>query len=572
MKLSTEIKVYAFFFAAFAGVVILGFLTYRSTQELIVNNRWVAHTHQVRQSIADLLGAVLEAENKRRDYLFNGDSRYLAQFLAGLDRIPPATKKIIELTADNPDQQPRIAKLKSLTDQSLSIWAATADAARATRQAGGQIPPLAREIELRSCLAELTSLMDKLNASEDNVLRTRTAAASESGARTISVVLLGGGFSTLVVLLAIGILRRDLAEKRRAAEALRKREEQLREAQRVASVGSFEWITETDAITWSEELYHIAGRNPTEPLPSYKELQNILTPHSLLHLNAETDRVLKTGRPFELDLEIIRPDGTTRWIATRGEGVRETNDQITKIRGTAQDITERKRAAEEIQDLYDHAPCGYDSINENGEFVRINETELSWLGYTHAELVGKKKFRDLLTDESKRIFEQNFAKAKTEGRLKDMELEMIRKDGTILQVLLSSLVVKDKMSDSFITRTTLYDVTERKRVAEELRLFSERLTLATRAAAIGVWDWDLRTNHVYWDEKMFEIYGLPGPDPIRYERWLQTVHPEDLARVIETRKSIVANKSHGALEFRINGLNGSLRYIQGVECVVLNEK
>src|ERR1700730_15707613 len=144
MKLSTETKVYAFFFAAFAGVVVLGFVTYRSTQELIVNDRWVAHTHQVRQSIADLLDAVLEAENRRRDYLFTGDSRYLAQFLSGLDRIPPATKKIIELTADDPDQKARIAELNALTDQSLSIWATTADAARAAQQDGGQIPPLAR--------------------------------------------------------------------------------------------------------------------------------------------------------------------------------------------------------------------------------------------------------------------------------------------------------------------------------------------------------------------------------------------------------------------------------------------
>src|ERR1700675_4685339 len=117
---------------------------------------------------------------------------------------------------------------------------------------------------------------------------------------------------------------------------------------------------------------------------------------------------------------MVRPDGTTRWIAARGEAVRDTSGQITKIRGTAQDITERKRAAKEIQDLYDHAPCGYDSIGENGEFVRINETELSWLGYSHAELVGKKKFQDLLTEDSKRIFEKSLPKAKTEGRLKDL--------------------------------------------------------------------------------------------------------------------------------------------------------
>jgi PAS domain S-box-containing protein len=563
MKLSTETKVYAFFVTAFAGVVLLGFFTYRNTQELIVNNRWVTHTHQVRQSIADLEGAVLEAENRRRDYLLTGDSRDLAQFLANLDKIPAATNKIIELTADNPDQQPRVTELKNLTDQSLSIWSATAEAARAAQQAGGQIPPLAREIELRSCLAELTALMDKLNASEDDVLRTRTAAASESGERTISVVLLGGGFSTLVVLLAIGILRRDLAEKRRAAEELRRRETELQEAQRVASVGSWEWILQTGTITWSQELHHIAGRALGEAPSNVSELPQTLTPESWARLKPVMDRARETGTSYEIDLEMIRPDGTTRWIAARGEAVRDPNGQITKFRGTAQDITERKRAAEEIQDLYDHAPCGYDSINE---------TELSWLGYTHDELVGKRKFRDLLTNDSKRIFDQNFPRAKAEGRIKDLDLEMVRKDGTILQALLSSIVVKDKSSDSFVTRTTLYDVTERKRVAEELRLFSERLSLATRAASIGVWDWDLRTNHVYWDEKMFEIYGLPGPDQVPYERWLQTVYPEDLVRVIDSRKSIVANKSHGAIEFRITRLDGALRYIHGAECVVLNER
>src|SRR5205823_4563618 len=85
MKLSTETKVYAFFLAAFAGVAILGLVSYRSTRDLIENDRWVAQTNQVRQSIADLLSAVLETENRRRDYLFTGDARYLAQFLSGLD-------------------------------------------------------------------------------------------------------------------------------------------------------------------------------------------------------------------------------------------------------------------------------------------------------------------------------------------------------------------------------------------------------------------------------------------------------------------------------------------------------
>jgi PAS domain S-box-containing protein len=571
MKLSTETKVYAFFFAAFAGVVVLGFVTYRSTRELIVNERWVAHTHQVRQSIADLLGAVLEAENRRRDYLLTADPRSLAQFLANLDRISPTTKQIIEFTEDNPDQVTRIAKLKALTEQSLSIWAATADAARIAQQTGGQIPPLAREIELRSCVTELTGLLDKMNESEDDLLRSRSATTGESGARTISMVLIGGSFSTLVVLLALAILRTDLAERRRAEEALSTREAELREAQRVAKVGSWEWMVESGTFTWSEELCRIAGRDPLQTAPNYQDLSHVLTPQSWLHLETVLDHALKAGESYELDLEMARPDGTTRWIAARGEAVRDANANITKIRGTAQDITERKRNEAEIQDLYNRAPCGYNSINERGEFVRINETELSWLGYTPAELLGKMKFQDLLTNESKRIFEQIFPHANREERLKDLELEMVRKDGTILQVLLNSTVVKDKNTGAFVTRTTLNDVTERNQVAEQLRLFSERLSLATRAASIGVWDWDLRTNQVYWDEKMFEIYGLPQLDPMPYERWLKTVHPEDLARVMEFRKTIVANKSHGAIEFRIAKQNGTRRYIQGAECVVLNK-
>ena len=142
--------------------------------------------------------------------------------------------------------------------------------------------------------------------------------------------------------------------------------------------------------------------------------------------------------------------------------------QITKIRGTAQDITERKRAAEEIQDLYDHAPCGYDSIGENGEFVRINDTELSWLGYHHAESSGKRNSRIFLPTRARGSLNKAFRRLKAPGRLQDLELEMVRKDGTVLPVLLSSVVVKDKNSDSLVTRTTLYDVTERKRVAEQL--------------------------------------------------------------------------------------------------------
>ena len=78
------------------------------------------------------------------------------------------------------------------------------------------------------------------------------------------------------------------------------------------------------------------------------------------------------------------------------------------ITGTFADITERKwahdelkRYSEEISDLYDHAPCGYHSLDADGTFLRINDTQLNWLGYRRDDLVGKKKFSDLMTPESR---------------------------------------------------------------------------------------------------------------------------------------------------------------------------
>ena len=79
------------------------------------------------------------------------------------------------------------------------------------------------------------------------------------------------------------------------------------------------------------------------------------------------------------------------------------------------DISKRKRveeslrkSSEEIADLYNHAPCGYHSLDKDGIIRRINDTELAWLGYARDEVVGKMKWTDLITSASQQIFRENF--------------------------------------------------------------------------------------------------------------------------------------------------------------------
>ena len=93
------------------------------------------------------------------------------------------------------------------------------------------------------------------------------------------------------------------------------------------------------------------------------------------------------------------------------------------------------------------------------------------------------------------------------------------------------------------------DITERKEAEDKLRTLAHRLGLATRVLQAGVWDWDLRTENILWDEKMYEIYGLPQNLSITYQRWANAVPPEDLAKAI--MQNVISSKSQDSWEFRI---------------------
>src|SRR5207244_12207193 len=96
--------------------------------------------------------------------------------------------------------------------------------------------------------------------------------------------------------------------------------------------------------------------------------------------------------------------------------------------------------------------------------------------------------------------------------------------------------------------TVRRDMVKRRRDEEELKLYSERLTQATTAASIGIWEWDLKTDQLFWDERMFAIYGLPKSLTVPLERWLKAVHPEDVPKLRESLKRAVSENRHNSIE------------------------
>jgi PAS domain S-box-containing protein len=140
----------------------------------------------------------------------------------------------------------------------------------------------------------------------------------------------------------------DITERKRGEDLLRQKEADLSEAQRLAQVGSWQWDSERDTVMWSKELYRIAGLDPALPPPSFKEHPRLYTADSWEWLHRSVQEALRTGAAYELDLEMVRPDGSTRWIRARGEKCRDATGGNIRLRGTAQDITERKWAEESL--------------------------------------------------------------------------------------------------------------------------------------------------------------------------------------------------------------------------------
>lgn len=116
------------------------------------------------------------------------------------------------------------------------------------------------------------------------------------------------------------------------------------------------------------------------------------------------------------------------------------------------------------------------------------------------------------------------------------------------------------------------EVAERRQVEEALRISSERLQLATRAAHIGIWDWDVVNNELLWEASMYQLYGIQEADfGGAYDAWIHTVHPEDKVRTDEAIQAALRGEREYSAEFRIVRPDGSTRHIKAESKTILDQ-
>ena len=140
------------------------------------------------------------------------------------------------------------------------------------------------------------------------------------------------------------------------------------------------------------------------------------------------------------------------------------------------DERDTEAPAEDLEDLFENAPCGYLSLQADGRIIKSNKTLSTWIGVPAEQLVGK-RLRDLLNTAGRIFYETHFAPLlRMQGYFNEVALDLVTSEGTTLLVLANAMERRSANGELLFTRVTLFQATERRRYEREL--------VEARAAAV----------------------------------------------------------------------------------------
>ena len=214
-------------------------------------------------------------------------------------------------------------------------------------------------------------------------------------------------------------------------------------------------------------------------------------------------------------------------------------------------------------DLYDRAPVGYVTLSEAGLIRQANFTAATLLGVTQTDLVQQPLARFIQKEDADNYYLLRKQLLAT-GEPQSCELQLVKSDGTLFPALLVAITAPDE-SGAPIFHLTLSDIEEREKSKKELREKEERLSLATLHNGVGIWDWNLITQKLVWDDSMFALYHIRREDFIgTKEAWRASLHPGDLARGDQEVTDAISGKKPFDTEFRVVWPNGEIHHIKAV--------
>ena len=364
-------------------------------------------------------------------------------------------------------------------------------------------------------------------------------------------------------------------------EILRAREN-LKEAQSIAHLGSWELDIRSNAMWWSDEVYNIFGVEKNNQHLSLENFFSFVHPEDKAMVEEKFIESVASHTTYMVDHRILLPDGSVKYVQKGGMNEYDIDGNHIRSSGTVLDITERKRAEEALAAEEKKMRAMLEASYDAYIMIDSNDTVLFWspaaekiFGWSQEEALGQKAHQlivpDVYREEALRGFKR-FSKTGKGIVINNInELQALHKDGSIIAVERS--VAAFKSDGMFYAVSNVRDITQRKKAEKELQSYAERMSLASDAGGVGVWEWNLVTNEMMWDKRMYEIYGVRHEEfGGTYEAWRNRVFSDDLVNTEKELHMAMETNSEWRWEFRIVLPDGEIRHIQAAARPHKNEK
>lgn len=247
--------------------------------------------------------------------------------------------------------------------------------------------------------------------------------------------------------------------------------------------------------------------------------------------------------------------------------------KVSQVLGITYDITDRKQIEAQLDDtrrklelLIDCSPLAIVEYDATQVVTRWSSEAQRTFGWTPAEVL------------KRRVFDIGFLHPDDVGEMRDVVANLtkghasyascrsrnIRKDGSIIHCEWYSSAVKDDDEKTIAVISVGLDVTQRLSAEQALRVSEERLRLAQVGARVGAWDWDLKSNEVFWTSDWHDILGLDVETTNVYGDWIALIHPDDRSSVEAALQKSVAVSEGLHIEYRVLAPSGEVRWVSTI--------
>lgn len=445
----------------------------------------------------------------------------------------------------------------------------------------GKDDPVAQLSLWSDCIRERRPILH--NDSPSPSLRAHGTEGPASGSRELVVPVIRGPKVTAILgvgnkpspyteedVEAVSLLA-DLAweivERKRTEETLKASESTLRHAQRLAGIGNWEWDLRNGQLHWSEETYRIFGRDTALPPADYAEVRRYFAPESWEAVAAAVETAFTKGVPYQCDAELVGADGTRRWVTTRGEPMRDACGAVTGLRGTVQDINERKRmegalheSQARYQSLVETLPQGIFRKDREGRFTFVNQQLCKALGLTPQQILGKTD-SDFYPQDLAIKYRLDDQRVMTTGTLLDTIEQNQGPDGKTCYVHVLKMPLRDATGLVEGVQGIFWDVTERKQAEEALRQSEERYRLLAENTDDFVALNDVERHTLYLSPSYERLLGV-SLSKLQQTSATPYLHPGDADVIAQARAANCAGQST-SIEYRFRNPSGGWLWLDG---------